>query len=99
MPPLVLIICIMQDDEESLAYVFNNQEMSSISVISPMMDTIVYQTNSSTKQKHLHCLPVKRARREDWVWTNFHCLLCLGITGFIIFWTFLLLRYVCSRPT
>jgi len=26
------------------------------------------------------------------VWTNFHCMLCLGLSGFFIFWTAILLR-------
>ena len=32
--------------------------------------------------------------RGELVWTNFHCLLCVGLTGFFIFWTILLLRSV-----
>jgi len=30
--------------------------------------------------------------KREFVWTNFHCVLCLGICGFTIFWTILLLR-------
>ena len=62
--------------------------MTSISVISPMVDTVVYHADSYTRSHH------RGREREGYiVWTQFHCLLCLGIVGFIIFWTFLLLRY------
>jgi hypothetical protein len=70
--------------------------MSSISMISPMVDTVVYQDNSVSKHKHRlgtqRSIPTKKANREEFIWTNFHCLLCLGIGGFLVFWTMLLLR-------
>ena len=28
----------------------------------------------------------------EWSWTNFHCALCLGVGGFLLFWIFLLAR-------
>lgn len=34
----------------------------------------------------------RRTGRGEIVWTNFHCLLCLGLSGFFIFWTAILLR-------
>ena len=70
--------------------------MSSISVISPMVDTTVYQANTVSKHKHMLgkdlCNPAKRVKRGDFIWTNFHCMLCVGIGGFVVFWTLLLLR-------
>ena len=35
-----------------------------------------------------------RRRNVEWTWTNFHCALCLGVSGFIIFWIFILARYI-----
>jgi len=33
-----------------------------------------------------------RRRQLELTWTNFHCALCLGVSGFIIFWIFILAR-------
>jgi len=32
------------------------------------------------------------SRQGELTWTNFHCALCLGVGGFILFWIFLLAR-------
>ena len=37
-------------------------------------------------------IPGKKCKSESMDWTNFHCVLCLGIGGFLVFWIFLLLR-------
>ena len=70
--------------------------MTSISVISPMVDTMVCQAQSHTRAQHMlggdTFIPDKRTSRGDFMWTNFHCLLCVGIAGFTVFWTLLLLR-------
>ena len=67
--------------------------MTSISVISPMVDTVVHQSESHARAQHkLGGDPTRRAKRGEFVWTNFHCLLCFGIAGFVVFWTILLLR-------
>merc|ERR1712029_110847 len=34
----------------------------------------------------------RRRNGVEWTWTNFHCALCLGVGGFVIFWIFLLAR-------
>ena len=33
-----------------------------------------------------------RRRGLECTWTNFHCALCLGVVGFVVFWIFLLAR-------
>ena len=70
--------------------------MTSISVISPMVDTVVHQSESHARAQHKlggdMFTPARRAKRGEFVRTNFHCLLCLGIAGFVVFWTLLLLR-------
>ena len=40
----------------------------------------------------------RRSCRGEIVWTNFHCLLCLGLSGFFLFWTAILLRYSARAP-
>ena len=87
-----------QNSTES--YSSTNHEMTNISVISPMVDTLVYQTDSHTRAQHKLggdiFIPAKRTHRGEFIWTNFHCLLCVGIAGFVVFWTLLLLRSVWS---
>lgn len=66
-----------------------NHEMTSISIISPTMET-------HTMAQHTlggDTFSDKRSHRKEWIWTNFHCLLCLGVSGFLVFWTFILLRW------
>ena len=74
--------------------------MTNISVISPMVDTLVYQSDTDSRAKHKLggdiFIPAKRSHRGEFIWTNFHCLLCVGIAGFVVFWTLLLLRSVWS---
>ena len=78
------------------SYSSTNHEMTDISMISPMVDTMVYQTDSQTRaQQKLGgdiFIPAKRSHRGEFIWTNFHCLLCLGMAGFVVSWTLLLLR-------
>lgn len=70
--------------------------MTSISMISPMVD-IMPDSHSRAQHKlgvdisvsHMY----KSKARGDFSWTNFHCLLCMGIAGFAVFWTLLLLRW------
>jgi len=80
--------------------------MTSISVISPSVDKDSVPTlstmidpelsinnlvdHAAAHQKLASHFKVKT--KHEIVWTNFHCILCLGITGFTIFWTILLLR-------
>jgi len=80
-----------------------NHELTKISVISPqhhLMDTVVvhHQPDCHVLAQHKlagaggELFSARRAWRGEIVWTNFHCLLCLGLTGFFLFWTAILLR-------
>ena len=82
-------------------------KMTNISMISPTVFTLPAMndvhnilptlTNMSaypTKAKVPVEIPnqYQRKYRTNCVWTNFHSLLSLGISGFLVFWTLLLLR-------
>ena len=62
-----------------------------------MVDTVVYQDNSYAKAKHKlggkSFSPPSLPGSDRCSWTDFHCILCLGMAGFFVFWIFLLLRY------
>ena len=69
--------------------------MTSISVIAFMMDTVVHLSDTTCRAQHKLGLGGEMftpGKRGEFVWTNFHCLLCLGMAGFVLFWTVLLLR-------
>lgn len=79
-----------------------DQEMTHISVMPPT-DSLV-TTNAASRVHHklmassdlYDGLPPKTRGQGcsgcGMTWTNFHCILCIGVAGFMVFWIFLLLR-------
>merc|ERR1711997_502017 len=73
--------------------------MANISMISPMVDNVAVvmeqktqESNRRNKVEQETGFFLNNKSEREFVWTNFHCILCLGLTGFTIFWTILLLR-------
>ena len=61
--------------------------------------TVVYQPTSSHNRAHNKLVldPTQTFEgRPKWKleWSDFHCVLCMGLGGFVLFWTLLLLRLV-----
>ena len=70
----------------------SSHEMSNISVISTILD---YGQDGHSHAMAQHTLGMDLAmssNRMEWSCSNFHCMFCLSIGAFIIFWTLLLLR-------
>jgi len=84
-----------------------DHEMTHISVLPPTESVVLHQNEGNARAQHkllgggggggdlYDGLPPKTRGRDGWcncTWTNFHCILCLGVCIFFIFWIFLLLR-------
>ena len=57
----------------------------------PPQSCLIWWWDSLESSVTVSCF--RRSCRSEIVWTSFHCLLCLGLSGFFLFWTAILLRY------
>ena len=88
LPPKVLLINFKGSHHQHF--------ISKISLSPILSSSLYFNRNYHEKNKDN---PSQTRGRDGWcncTWTNFHCILCLGVCIFFIFWIFLLLRYAAA---
>ena len=81
------------EDEFDIDTIKDTEIVSVVAFLSPIHEYLSPNTGFKLLTVFESDLSFRRAWRGEIVWTNFHCLLCLGLTGFFLFWTAILLRY------